>query len=682
MKGILFLVILLELLSFTFSFIPIWNIEKSFNKLTQNTPITIYENSNEPSVKLYKIIETEGSGVTDKNYINFENLSEQTTTWEDIETVFYDGEKNYYICPKGRNYLNKYVDNRFEELIPDNFNNNGITEEDNWELTCYLRWNLKYLVFQGFLNQKKITNFYHTYCASINWEGLYIYGSFFDYNWSKDVGTNNEYLMNALHYKNEELYLEKIKIIIDVINNKISYNSIKAEKLDTYRDFTHAYFNSKKNKFYWISVSKNNDYSSGYSTGEVSIDSDLDQVNIEKFTDSPLNFLKNIQISKMDMIRNTRFVYYEVISNEDNKKYYGIIDITLNKVIFNTDSELDKFKPLKDNSMLAIIGDSAYQICAIKDSSGNCISECPSEQELILDTEKGNYCGSSTQCDNYKLLPENICIETCNTSIYTTNENKECGLCQTLYQNIKPYKIINEEECVSSKPDDTFYISEELQILQRCNSTCETCESYDKCNKCKPNYTLRNGKCITEECYETCELCSEKSDNKSEQKCTECHDSTKYLQIDKGNCIDECLEGYYVNDTYCSNCHKNCKTCLTGAENDNGTINENCNSCQSGKYLIEADGFHPNCVDNCPTGTKKSGNKCILSSSNNTNTDDEDSNKKNSDYMIWIFIILIGIILLIISLCICKKHCARNKSDGEIINDINTELRENNNFVE
>ena len=39
----------------------------------------------------------------------------------------------------------------------------------------------------------------------------------------------------------------------------------------------------------------------------------------------------------MDMIRNTRFVYYEIQNDQnENEKYYGLIDIKINQIIFNT----------------------------------------------------------------------------------------------------------------------------------------------------------------------------------------------------------------------------------------------------------------------------------------------------------------------------------------------------------
>ena len=42
--------------------------------------------------------------------------------------------------------------------------------------------------------------------------------------------------------------------------------------------------------------------------------------------------------------------------------YHGVLDITLNKVIFNTNENIDIFIPYSSNSMLAITKEFAYRI--------------------------------------------------------------------------------------------------------------------------------------------------------------------------------------------------------------------------------------------------------------------------------------------------------------------------------
>ena len=119
----------------------------------------------------------------------------------------------------------------------------------------------------------------------------------------------------------------------------------------------------------------------------------------------------------------------------------------LHQIIFNTDEDLDLFIPYNTYSMLAITKESAYQICFIKDSSGNCISEC-SSNNIILDID-GNKCADECDDNQYLIVPEGVCSKECNTSIYIIS-GKNCGLCRDV-NNTNQYKIINSTECLSEK---------------------------------------------------------------------------------------------------------------------------------------------------------------------------------------------------------------------------------------
>ena len=121
----------------------------------------------------------------------------------------------------------------------------------------------------------------------------------------------------------------------------------------------------------------------------------------------------------------------------NNRTYHGIIDIRGNKIIFNTDEDIKEFKPLTNHSLLAITENTAYEVCIIKDSNGECISSCGSSKIEIIDSVNHNHCGSpSEKCSKITLYPENICINYCNTTIYEFDEyNKKCGLCKDLYND-------------------------------------------------------------------------------------------------------------------------------------------------------------------------------------------------------------------------------------------------------
>ena len=96
----------------------------------------------------------------------------------------------------------------------------------------------------------------------------------------------------------------------------------------------------------------------------------------------------------MNFIPGTKYVYYKIHSNSKNKNYFGLLDITENKILYNVEAEFKTFIPASTGStiiMLGITDTDAYQICITKSSNNNCINECDSTTSLILD-EDGNKC--------------------------------------------------------------------------------------------------------------------------------------------------------------------------------------------------------------------------------------------------------------------------------------------------
>jgi len=676
MKVFIVLLIFVELINLSFTLVPLWNLEKSSVDLLDSNNLReyiVYSNTvNDFKVELKKEIKKDDSGISDQNYIT---VSEQrfSTNWEDIESI-YKLDIGNFVCPKGKNFINQYTDNGFIEIKPDNFNN----DSNDWELLCYNQPEKKW-IFQGFLNSKEKIYFYgkqfSTYENSkYSWKDLEISDGIFDFLWTVNtMSDKRDHNMFALILKESQITLQNIIITIDnESSNNIHKNPQREYPLEQKSEFTHAYFNHSSKIFYWVSSNSTSDFKSGYSTEKIDISSSNVNVNIKKNEESPFkSFLKDIQIINLNMIRNTRFVYYEVKSNQ-NEIYRGIIDIELNQIIFNTNETLTAFKPFKNYTMLAFTKTKAYQICPIKEN-GNCVERC-SSNEIILDTEKGNYCGDKTSqnCDHYKLIPDNICIKDCNESVYTKRDSNECGLCKDLNENGK-YKIINKEGCLKERPENTYYINQYLEILNYCDDNCKKCSSFEVCNECYDNYKLENGKCINKECYKNCADCTVSSNDENNQNCTKCKEGF-YFYEEKGNCVTDCPSQYYKNNFNCSKCHENCETCSKGPENVNNTENQNCQSCSSNLFLIDAEGFPKNCVSECPNGTNKTDDKyCKIINDNNND------NNQESNIMIWIFIILTSICLILIILCICKAIRKDKKSDIELMNDINTELQESNN---
>ena len=687
MKTFIFTFIFCYLIYLTFSLVPIWDIRKSSIILDDSSSITLHTKESGPKIKLVKRFSKidDGDDIIDKNFIKINDGNELEVEWEDIESSYDINDWGIIICPQGSFFLNKYNRNEFEPMIPDGFyDDNKINKEtDNWELLCYEIWERNFM-FQGFLNQRKINNIYGYPYKSDNkyWRKEGVQKSFLDFMLTFETKTdldNSQYNMFGLILKESQFYLQLVLMTITP-DSDIRYTESNKMLLGYESDNTHGYFNHTKKIFYWISANNSNTFCSGYSTDEIDLKGEkVEYTKKENYT-SPLQFLQNATIIKLEMIRNTRFAYYEILSKEDNAKYYGIIDILMNKVIFNTNEGLKTFKPIKNIAMLAITNDNGiYQICLNK-YNNECVESCPEGTILILDSENGNYCGNENEqkCkDNILLIPDQVCISTCNTSIYDYSEKdgvRICGLCKDI-DSSKPFKIFNDSECLNEKPNGTFYLSKEFQILERCGNYCDVCENAEKCLTCKDGYKEVGGKCEKDEpeslCPDYCE-CIENS-----QKCYKCK-YDKYLINDTNNCTDGCSEGFYEPEDnefkLCFKCHKNCKACHKGEDGDN----QNCDSCRDNLLLLNSSNSPKNCVEKCPQNFTQNGSYCIWT--NGTEPDKKDDDKP--DYMLWIFIIIFAILLLLISLCICKRHFSRNKKDIEFINDINTELQENNRIIE
>ena len=218
-----------------------------------------------------------------------------------------------------------------------------------------------------------------------------------------------------------------------------------------------------------------------------------------------MEFSNNINIKYIEFVKKTQYVYYEI--EEGNNTYHGIIDIKNNLLIFNTNETIKNIRYFSTNSLLIITEKSAFQFCLFaKDNNNKCIDSCPTNTELILDTEKSNYCGNKIgkYCDHYILKPNDICVPSCDGNIFYIESNYTCGLCKDLFSD-RIYKYYNENNCYEKKPNNSIYLNEKLKIF-----------------KCNEGYNFENGEYINVKCFKNCELCSEESTDEKEQKCISC----------------------------------------------------------------------------------------------------------------------------------------------------------------
>ena len=455
------------------------------------------------------------------------------------------------ICPKGKYhpYLFHYY-NKYEIKIPYDFQ-----ENDDWELKCYWQINEGFL-FVSYLNGNNKLYQYEIKDNEIQLkkEGT-ISDMIYDFKWTTNEITDKP--MIIILKEESKLLLKELDC--DIYAGQDYYcldtqNHIILTKLKSYYS---AYFTEKNEayNFYWFNYNSASDFDSGYYIGNEELTSEnLYKIDISNNTNnSPFEYIDNITIKELKMIPNTKYAYYKLFNENTKKTNFGMIDITLNKIIFNTDLELKYFKPFSNNSMLAYDGYKFFMICAIKGENNSCIDECENGENVIHNVNQANICNKDNYCSGgtIKLIPNNICIKSCDQSYYHLNGN-ECGLCKDFFPSEKPFKMANIEGCLSSKPENSYFINEKKLLIA-----------------CSGELKYKDGECLKIICYDKCKTCNAESTNINDQKCLTCKDN---FVLQGENCITECLNGYYeFNDNEkgrkCEKCDKGCKSCQISSKN-------------------------------------------------------------------------------------------------------------------
>ena len=634
MKRIVSFILFIGLITFIFTQVPVWDLSNSAINLLENSTsfnYKIYSNTN-PSLNLTKEIRKINDEISQQNYVEFKD-NILNTTWEGIQQV-YEIDGTTYVCPTGNSHLSEYDSNGFKELIEEEFKN-----EKDWDFTCNYLANDKNIIFVSYLHHND-SNIYGYRIKDKKWFKLPILGGNLDIVWSNAIDKDNRLFFFSMLIDAKFIEIGRLEV---TMRDKDSINMSGSKKIKEMLDKSNAYFDEQKH-FYWITYNDTHFYS-GYSEtkfDDISFVPSDSNVNNKVNTYSPFEYFDNVKIHYVKLIRNTKFAFYEISVN--NKTYNGIIDVNLNKILFNSDENIKDFKPYSKNALLVVTDKSAYKLCtfALNEKGDDCIDQCPEGQSLILDPINNNHCGEENKCEKYLFKPMDYCIDKCNRTFYVIQNETICGLCKYINET-HPYKIINEIDCISEKPNNTYFIDEEKKILNFCHSSCETCfgDKDDQCLSCKNGYIVINGKCS-----------------------------------------DQCPDGYYkdLNGT-CQQCDSNCLTC-NGPSIDG---NNKCLSCDLNKnesILIDAEGFPSNCVSECPNNTifNENKTKCIKNSSEDTIPSEDKDKQKEDDkpnYLFYILLILIIIILIVLIFIIIKKCRNKKKGDEQLITNISKEINEN-----
>ena len=268
-------------------------------------------------------------------------------------------------------------------------------------------------------------------------------------------------------------------------NHHVTRVNLVTKAIFEVKDNAYAFFDDNNDKFYIITYNKDG-YSIAYSLKEDIVSYEnydiINNLDITKIEDLTLPFADKTEIISMDFINKTPYVYYKVKNLATGKYNYGIIYLLTQQIIFNTDQEITNFEPLSNYEMLIFSNGDAYKICLFRNGD-SCKDSCPTGTSLVLNVT-GNRCKSfsSSQCD-LKLVPENICIDSCDTDIYKlSDDDKSCGLCE-YFNSSKPYKLIKTQVCLDYLPNGTKFYNEKYELLE-----CASGYHFDTINKkCIPH---------------------------------------------------------------------------------------------------------------------------------------------------------------------------------------------------
>ena len=213
---------------------------------------------------------------------------------------------------------------------------------------------------------------------------------------------DNPYPFMALVKKDNYLQLVATKFDFSTTTTQSIYSNNK--QLLEIKKYTQAYFNNfhYNNSFFYFTYNDLYDFTSGYSTKCVNNEkfanySKIDDVEFKNNLTSPFEFADEVEIKEMNIMYNNNFVYYKILNKVTQTYYHGILDIITNKIVWNTDKEVDLFIPYITyrstssdgryeyaDSMLVVTKDSAYRVCAIT-YGGGCVYRCPENTKMVLD---------------------------------------------------------------------------------------------------------------------------------------------------------------------------------------------------------------------------------------------------------------------------------------------------------
>ena len=218
-----------------------------------------------------------------------------------------------------------------------------------------------------------------------------------------------------------------------------------------------------------------------------------------------------------------------------------------------------------DNKCIECMDDYEFKTDFV--NNNNCYQKCNKYE--FFDSENKYYCVDKCQNNFSKVIePKRKCIDKCNNDqIYKFEHDNKCyNSCKTL-----DYKY--EYNCFDNIPDGFYMNNTDLKTLDKC--------------------------------HDNCQICNEGPSNNN-NNCLNCRGS-KYFDL--GNCVDECINGYFIDNDNITKCkcstNNKCKYCSKESQQYNL-----CKTCNSDK------GYYPKIND------EKNINNLIINCYNNESISD------------------------------------------------------------
>ena len=233
-------------------------------------------------------------------------------------------------------------------------------------------------------------------------------------------------------------------------------------------------------------------------------------------------------------------------------------------------------------------------------TSGN---NCPSGYKLINSTKKCIINCDNDYIYNYKYEYKDICYPSCPNDTISSNTNN--NLCELKCENYNKFYNYNKSACIEKIPNGFYCNDTDLKTINQCHPNCETCNE---------GPTQNNSSCLT---------CKNEGN----------------LFFDFGNCVSECSNGYFIENSIkkclcptnntCRLCnlesqeHNLCISCNIDLhyypkKNDSNNFNSflncyNSSSIPDGYYLNNISNLYEQCFSSCKNcygnGNEKE-NKC------------------------------------------------------------------------